>query len=159
VTQRVDFSANAPVYDRRHGAFLSDDAARRLWLAAGLQSTARVLDVGAGTGRVFIPIAARAREVVALEPALGKVKELQVKAEGANVSIVVGEGGRPSSAPGFAPLVRATGLPCPLPARVTVTISYPSVSRRRMFCETRLDVLRRNGVGWRFERDVQLGIS
>ncbi len=94
VTKRVDFSGNATVYDRRHGASLSEDAARRLWLAAGLQSSARVLDIGAGTGRVSVAIAVHAREVVALEPAPGMVTELRDKVGRTNVSIVVGEGGR-----------------------------------------------------------------
>jgi hypothetical protein len=50
VADRVDFSANATVYDRRHGAALSDDSVTRLWLAAGLRSGAAVLDIGVGTG-------------------------------------------------------------------------------------------------------------
>ena len=44
-------------------------------------------------------------------------------------------------------------------ARVTVTISYPTSTRRRSFYETLLVVLRRHSAGWRHERDLQLGIS
>jgi ubiquinone/menaquinone biosynthesis C-methylase UbiE len=52
VPERVDFSANVSVYDRRHGAALSDEDLDRLWQAAGLRVGVDVLDVGAGTGRV-----------------------------------------------------------------------------------------------------------
>ena len=52
MSERVDFSANAPVYDRRHGAALAPEVARSLALEAALTRGARVLDVGAGPGRV-----------------------------------------------------------------------------------------------------------
>lgn len=44
-----------------------------------------VLDVGAGGGRLAIPIAGRAREVVAVEPAEPMVRVLREEAEGAGV--------------------------------------------------------------------------
>jgi hypothetical protein len=59
VSERVDFSVNASVYDRRHGAVISDDGLGRLWSAARLRVGASVLDVGAGTGRVAVPLAIR----------------------------------------------------------------------------------------------------
>jgi SAM-dependent methyltransferase len=92
MTDRVDFSANATVYDRRHGAALSEENVTRLWQAAGLRVGAGVLDIGAGTGRVAIPFAHRGARVVALEPAGGMVKELRVKAGDTKVTIVVGDG-------------------------------------------------------------------
>ena len=52
MSERVDFSANAPVYDRRHGAALAPEVTRSLALEAALTRGARVLDVGAGPGRV-----------------------------------------------------------------------------------------------------------
>ena len=61
MTDRVDFSHNAPVYDRRHGAFVGPDVAGKLARLAGLESDSRVLDVGAGTGRVAIPLANHCR--------------------------------------------------------------------------------------------------
>jgi SAM-dependent methyltransferase len=94
VADRVDFSANATVYDRRHGAALSDDSVTRLWLAAGLRAGAAVLDIGAGTGRVAIPFADRGAHVVALEPARGMVKELRAKAGDTEVAVVIGDGGQ-----------------------------------------------------------------
>jgi ubiquinone/menaquinone biosynthesis C-methylase UbiE len=71
--ERVDFSRNAPVYERRHGALLTDDAVDRLLVAAGDQPGAVVLDIGAGTGRVAIPFAAHGCSVVALEPSGGMI--------------------------------------------------------------------------------------
>jgi SAM-dependent methyltransferase len=52
-----DFSRNAAVYDRRHGAFLGEADAEKLIRLANLRAASRVLDVGTGTGRVAIPLA------------------------------------------------------------------------------------------------------
>ncbi len=54
---------------------------------------ATVLDIGAGTGRLTLPCAARARQVLALEPAAGLRRELAKKVARrgvANVTIVAG---------------------------------------------------------------------
>jgi SAM-dependent methyltransferase len=92
VSERVDFSGNANVYDRRHGVVLSDDVVHRLAVAAAIHPGARILDIGAGTGRVAVPLAGLGCEVVALEPATGMVKELRSKAGAANVRVIRGEG-------------------------------------------------------------------
>lgn len=94
MAERVDFSANATIYDRRHGAAMPHDHVGRLWLAARLQAGADVLDVGAGTGRVAIPLALRGCNVVALEPAHGMLDKLRTKAGDTKLSVVVGEGGQ-----------------------------------------------------------------
>jgi SAM-dependent methyltransferase len=94
LAERVDFSRNAPVYDRRHGAFLADEAVDRLLMAAGDQPGAVVLDIGAGTGRVAIPFAANGCSVVALEPARGMIEQLQAKGNEVTLSPVIGEGSR-----------------------------------------------------------------
>ena len=78
--ERVDFSANARVYDRRHGATISDAELGRLWRAARLQAGAAVVDIGAGTGRVTIPLAGRGCNVVAVEAAPGMLAQLREKA-------------------------------------------------------------------------------
>jgi ubiquinone/menaquinone biosynthesis C-methylase UbiE len=79
VGQRVDFSPNASVYDRRHGAVLPRDVAQEL--ADGvLEPGAHLLDVGAGTGRVTIVFADVGYPVTALDPAVGMLNELRVKA-------------------------------------------------------------------------------
>ena len=92
VPERVDYSANASVYDCRHGAALSDEDLDHLWRAAGLRAGVDVLDVGAGTGRVAIPLSRRGCRVVALEPARGMLEQLRTKAGDTKVSIVIGEG-------------------------------------------------------------------
>ena len=94
VRQRVDFSGNAPIYDRRHGSVLAPDVARSLLSAGGLARGSRVLDVGAGTGRVSIALAELGCEVVALDPAVAMLGVLRSKSATALVRIVGGEGAR-----------------------------------------------------------------
>ncbi len=90
--RRVDFSQNANVYDRRHGAQLSADLATRLAAAAQLRPGIRIIDVGAGTGRVAVALAALGCEVVALDPAQPMLHVLQGK--GTEALVVAGEGAR-----------------------------------------------------------------
>ena len=90
--ERVDFSANARVYDRRHGATISDTELGRLWMAARLQAGAAVVDIGAGTGRVAIPLAGRGCNVVAVEAAPGMLAQLREKAGRTKVLPVRAEG-------------------------------------------------------------------
>jgi ubiquinone/menaquinone biosynthesis C-methylase UbiE len=90
---RVDFSRGAHVYDGRHGALISPDLVRRLMTAANLPSRASLLDVGAGTGRVAIPIAATGRRVAAVDPSRAMLAGLSEKASAGPVEAVVGEAG------------------------------------------------------------------
>lgn len=92
MSERVDFSANAAIYDRRHGASVSDEGLDRLWRAAGMSAGDRVLDIGAGTGRVAIPLATQRCRVVALEPASGMVEQLRRKDGDGRVQPLVAEG-------------------------------------------------------------------
>lgn len=94
MNQRVDFSGNAPIYDRRHGAALNPDVARALVAQASLLPGARVLDIGAGTGRVYHPLIELGCQVVALEPALPMLHELRRKVDHGPVRLVGGEGAR-----------------------------------------------------------------
>ena len=111
MSERVDFSGNAKVYDRRHGAVLSDDVVHRLVVAAALQPGVRILDIGAGTGRVALPLAELGCKVVALEPATGMVKELRSKTGATNVRVIAGEGAQlPFSAARFDVVVIARVL-------------------------------------------------
>ena len=92
MNQRVDFSRNASVYDRRHGSSLPEDIVQRLAVTAKLQPGVKVLDVGAGTGRVAIALADFGCDVVAMEPAHGMVEELRAKANLTALSTVAGDG-------------------------------------------------------------------
>lgn len=94
MTERVDFSSNATIYDRRHGAILAPEVARALAALAALESGSRVLDIGAGTGRVATAFASFGCRVVALEPAVKMLGELQRKAAGQPVRVVAAEGAR-----------------------------------------------------------------
>jgi SAM-dependent methyltransferase len=94
VSQRVDFSGNANVYDRRHGAVLAEDVVRRLATAGAIRSGTHVLDIGAGTGRVAIALAELGCNVVALEPASGMVETLRTKAGALPIRFVAGDGAR-----------------------------------------------------------------
>jgi ubiquinone/menaquinone biosynthesis C-methylase UbiE len=79
VSERVDFSGNAKVYDRRHRAVLAEDVVKLLAAAGAIRSGTSVLDIGAGTGRVAIRLAELGSNVVALEPALLMVETLRTK--------------------------------------------------------------------------------
>lgn len=92
--QRVDFSGNASIYDRRHGAVLALDVARELASMGELPSDGCVLDIGAGTGRVAMAFAAIGYKTVALDPALPMLNELLRKAPDSQVYTVAGEAGR-----------------------------------------------------------------
>lgn len=94
MSARIDFSANAGIYDRRHGASLPDDGLQRLWDAAGMHQGTRVLDVGAGTGRVAIPFAARGCRVAAIEPSSAMLAQLRAKDAEGRVRVIVAEGAR-----------------------------------------------------------------
>lgn len=85
----MDFSANAPVYDIRHGALLPDAVASAL--AARLRPGARILDVGAGTGRVSVAFARIGFDVIAIDPALGMLRALREKAGAQSIRCIAAE--------------------------------------------------------------------
>jgi SAM-dependent methyltransferase len=92
VTPRVDFSGNAPIYDRRHGTLLPPHIVQALASAGALEPGKLVLDVGAGTGRAAIAIADFGCRVLAVEPAIPMLKELRTKAAARRLWIVGGDG-------------------------------------------------------------------
>jgi ubiquinone/menaquinone biosynthesis C-methylase UbiE len=94
MTRRVDFSPNANAYDRRHGAVLSASLAQSLAEAAQLRPGLKVLDVGAGTGRVAIALGGLGCDVVALDPAQAMLHVLQSKVPQAPPRLIAGEGAR-----------------------------------------------------------------
>ena len=89
---RVDFSPNAPVYDIRHGALLPEYVGGAL--ATRLRPGARILDVGAGTGRVSVAFARIGFDVVAIEPAPGMLQALREKAGALSIPCIAAEGSR-----------------------------------------------------------------
>lgn len=100
MTQRIDFSGNANVYDRRHGAVLAEDVVQQLAAAGAIGEGTNVLDIGAGTGRVAIGLAALGCNVVALEPSTGMVETLRTKAGALPLRLLAGEGARLPFPPG-----------------------------------------------------------
>jgi SAM-dependent methyltransferase len=92
MTERVDFSRNVNVYDRRHGTVLPHEAARRLVSVAGFSAGARILDVGAGTGRITIPLAGAGCRVVGVDVGPSMLQAMGKKAAGLPVRLVAGDG-------------------------------------------------------------------
>jgi len=92
LSQRIDFSDNAQVYDHRHGGAFPDDGLQRLCEVAGVRPSARVLDIAAGTGRIAIPLAMRGCRMVAIEPAPGMLEQLRAKDRDEKVGKVMADG-------------------------------------------------------------------
>jgi SAM-dependent methyltransferase len=92
MAERVDFSRNAAVYDRRHGASVGPEVVDELTRLAGLRPGSQILDVGVGTGRVAIPFARRCR-TVGIDVAVGMLAELRKKREreGAHLPVIVAD--------------------------------------------------------------------
>jgi SAM-dependent methyltransferase len=90
----VDFSRGASRYDGRHGARLDPAAAARLAGAAALGDHACLLDLGAGTGRVAVALAALGHRVFAVDVAHQMLQLLRGKADGLAIHAVVAEGAR-----------------------------------------------------------------
>jgi SAM-dependent methyltransferase len=77
VSRRVDFSGNANIYDQRHGSVISDQLAKTI--ADRLPQGARVIDIGAGTGRVSVALANCGLHVVAVDLAIPMLQTMQRK--------------------------------------------------------------------------------
>jgi SAM-dependent methyltransferase len=83
-------------HDLECGSYQQDLA---LWLALGRSQGSPILDVGAGTGRVTLPLARAGHEVVALDIDAELLHELERRATGLKVETVVADA-REFSLPG-----------------------------------------------------------
>ncbi len=88
----VDFSRNATVYDRRHGAFVRAEAVRELAELAALRPDSRVLDLGAGTGRMSVPLARAGCRVIGVDVSHVMLASLRSKAGAVRVAAIAGDG-------------------------------------------------------------------
>jgi ubiquinone/menaquinone biosynthesis C-methylase UbiE len=86
------FAANAHQYDTARSPLLSDAARDRLLRAAGLTSSARLLDVATGTGRVAIPFARAGLDVVGVDRPGEMLSVLRTKASDVQVVQVIADG-------------------------------------------------------------------
>ena len=75
-------------HDLECGAYTAD---LPLWRALAEQAGGRVLDVGAGTGRVALDLARRGHEVTALDRDAGLLEVLRERAQGLSVETVVAD--------------------------------------------------------------------
>jgi SAM-dependent methyltransferase len=77
----------AEFYDERHHAF--DEAGVRL--LAELAGAGRALELGVGTGRVALPLAARGVEVHGIDASPAMVERLRAKPGGHDIPVTVGD--------------------------------------------------------------------
>ena len=84
----VDYSRAAADYDRHRGALIPADLARQLAEAAGLRPMSPVLDIGAGTGRVALALAALGCRVAAADPSFKMLEKLRSKSAGMPIGLV-----------------------------------------------------------------------
>jgi SAM-dependent methyltransferase len=92
VDRYVDFSANSKIYDRRHGAVISDQLVQAV--ANRVPRDATIIDIGAGTGRVSVALASYGFRAVAVDPAIPMLQGMQQKSGAARVAAVAAEGSR-----------------------------------------------------------------
>jgi SAM-dependent methyltransferase len=78
----------ADVYDEYHGHV---DAGRAVEFLAGLAGDGRVLELGIGTGRVALPLAARGVSVEGVDASAAMVERLRAKPGGESVPVTVGD--------------------------------------------------------------------
>jgi len=92
MTGRVDFSANAAIYDRRHGSAADEAWLKQVCEAAALNAGSTVLDIGAGTGRNSVPLHDLGYRVIAVEPARGMLEKLRLKAGERRIAMHAADG-------------------------------------------------------------------
>jgi SAM-dependent methyltransferase len=78
----------AGVYDEHHGGL---DPAAAVEFLAGLAGRGRALELGIGTGRVALPLAARGIAVEGVDASAAMVARLRAKPGGASVPVTIGD--------------------------------------------------------------------
>src|SRR3984885_3039441 len=78
----------AAVYDDHHGHL---DPGRAVEFLAGLAGDGRVLELGTGTGRVALPLAARGISVEGVDASAAMVERLRAKPGGESVPVTIGD--------------------------------------------------------------------
>ncbi len=78
----------AGVYDEHHGRL---DPAAAVEFLAGLAGRGRALELGIGTGRVALPLAARGIAVEGVDASAAMVARLRAKPGGASVPVTIGD--------------------------------------------------------------------
>jgi SAM-dependent methyltransferase len=95
---------DAPTYDRSPGHATKTSAQRAAWMRVLRRllpaPPARVLDAGAGTGFLSVPLAELGYQVTALDLSPGMLAHLRTRAEAANLELEVVEGSAESPPPG-----------------------------------------------------------
>jgi SAM-dependent methyltransferase len=80
------------MYDSRHGAVIPDESGEAL--TRRLSPNSRIIDIGAGTGRVSVALAGRGFRVVAVDPAIPMLQATRQKDCAGTVHCVAAEGTR-----------------------------------------------------------------
>ncbi len=81
----------AEAYDRRHAARFAEAEATAAFLAEFAEPGGRVLELGVGTGRLALPLAARRFQVVGIDSSPAMLAKLRAKPGGSAVSVVEGD--------------------------------------------------------------------
>lgn len=87
----INFSRNADVYDRRHGAWLSPDLTAQIIAAAKLGTSDAILDLAAGTGRASIAWALAGLDVTATDVSADMLAQIKAKPGGQAVTTLVAD--------------------------------------------------------------------
>lgn len=79
------------IFKKRFGSAYDQLTSANLQTITDLLSAGKILDFGAGTGRIAIPLAQKGYEVVAVDASQGMLQELKRKADLAGVNITYGD--------------------------------------------------------------------
>lgn len=83
--------ARAEGYDRRHAARFAEAEATADFLAGLVAPQSRILELGVGTGRLALPLAARGLEVHGVDSSPAMLARLRAKPGGDGIGIVEGD--------------------------------------------------------------------